>query len=56
MGTFIWLTIATVCGCFIGAHWFDAALIGSIIGFAIGLLIRFAPGELFGGLLDGIGG
>lgn len=56
MGTFIWLFIATGIGYFVGDHWFDAAVVGGIIGFVVGLLMRFASGEAFGDVGDSFGG
>lgn len=45
MGTFIWLCISTAIGLVVGGHWFDAATTGGIIGFIVGLIIRYGTGD-----------
>ena len=56
MMTLLWLVFTTILGYFIGQHWFNEVenieIISSVIGFVIGLLIRFGAGEALG---DSIG-
>jgi hypothetical protein len=49
MWTLIWLVATTIIGGLIGNHFFDAAILGSIIGFLVGLCLRF-----FADAADGI--
>lgn len=41
MGTLIWLIFTTVVGGLIGHFAFQAAVIGALVGFLVGLVIRF---------------
>jgi hypothetical protein len=44
VGTFIWLVIATGLGYFVGDFWWGIGLVGSCIGFLIGLVFRAGAG------------
>lgn len=45
MGTFILLILATLIGATIG-HWgFDAALLGAVVGFVVGVLLRIGAAD-----------
>lgn len=45
MGTFILLVITTAVGAAIGHFGFDQAVIGAIVGFVVGVLIRIGAAD-----------
>lgn len=52
MGTFILLVITTVLGWAIGHFAFDAGVIGAVIGFVVGVLLRIGAAENIGDLFS----
>ena len=55
MGTFILLMSTTIAGQFIGQHWWDQAIIGSVVGFFVGLILRVGAAGGLGDVGDVLG-
>ena len=48
MGTILWLCFSTFLGYLIGDHWWQESVVGSFVGFFIGVIIRCGVSSIDG--------